>query len=80
VKETSISLPDDLVEALEAEVERRCSSVSDVLQTALREHLGLSRGGSCTHERGEVAHSGHRTTARDMEEFLEREWGDDAVR
>jgi len=80
MKHVDISLPDYLAKELSAEAERRCCSVSEVLQAALTEHLGLDRGGSRTHWFGDAAHSGHRATARDMEELLEHEWDDDAMR
>jgi metal-responsive CopG/Arc/MetJ family transcriptional regulator len=81
VKHVAISLPDDLVKELNAEAERRSSSVSEVVQMALTQYLGLGLGGSSrTHEPGDAAHSGQRTTARDIEELLAREWGDDAMR
>jgi metal-responsive CopG/Arc/MetJ family transcriptional regulator len=81
VKHVAISLPDDLAEELNAEAERRSSSVSEVVQTALTQYLCLGLGGSSrTHESGDTAHSGQRATARDMEKLLAREWGDDAMR
>jgi metal-responsive CopG/Arc/MetJ family transcriptional regulator len=81
VKHVAISLPDDLAKELNAEAERRSSSVSEVVQMALTQCLGLGLGGSSrTHASGDAAHSVQRTTARDMEELLAREWGDDAMR
>jgi metal-responsive CopG/Arc/MetJ family transcriptional regulator len=82
VKHVAISLPDDLAKELNAEAERRSSSVSEVVQMALTQYLGLVGlgGSSRKHESGDAAHSGKRTTARDIEELLAREWGDDAMR
>jgi len=73
MKRTTVSLPDDLAQAVDREARRRRTSVSEVTRNALVEHLGLGT------ERGRelpfpaLGHSGHRTTGRDMEQILTSE-------
>ena len=79
MRRTTVSLPDDLADALSRESRRRGQPVSAITREALTAYLGV--GGS--DERRElpfaaVGRSGERTTARDMEELLEREWSRDA--
>ncbi len=79
MKRTTISLPDELADALERESRRRDEPVSAVVREALAGYLGFAPAG----ERREipfaaVGRSGRRTTARDMEALLEREWRGDA--
>ena len=81
MKRTTISLPEDLAEALEREARRRAVPASAVARDALAAHLGVGDG---TDRRelpfAAVGHSGHRTTARDIEELLAVEWDRDAGR
>jgi predicted transcriptional regulator len=77
MKRTSLSLPDDLAQALDREAQRRHSTVSEVARTAIAAHLGLIDGGPRKLAFASVGRSGHRTTARDMEELLEAEWNDE---
>lgn len=79
MRRTTISLPDDLADALDRESRRRAQPASAIARDALSQYLGVGRSG----ERRELpfadlGHSGQRTTARDMEELLEREWISDA--
>jgi len=79
MRRTTISLPDELADALEREARRRSVPASAIARDALSDYLGLGREG----ERRDLpfaalGHSGHDTTARDMEELLEREWDPDA--
>ena len=81
MRRTTISLPDELADALEREARRRALPASAIARAALSEYLGIGRAG----ERREldfaaVGHSGQKTTARDMEQLLEREWTSDARR
>jgi Arc/MetJ-type ribon-helix-helix transcriptional regulator len=76
MKRTTISLPDDLAQALDREAKRRHASASEVARTALVEHLGLIQGEPRELAFADLGHSGHRTTARDMEQLLEQEWHD----
>ena len=79
MRRTTISLPDELADALEREARRRALPASAIARDALSDYLGIGRAG----EQRELpfaalGRSGHRTTARDMEELLEREWDEDA--
>jgi predicted transcriptional regulator len=79
MRRTTISLPDELADALEREARRRALPASAIARDALSDYLGIGRAG----EQRElpfaaVGRSGQRTTARDMEELLEREWDQDA--
>jgi len=79
MRRTTISLPDELADALEREARRRSLPASAIARDALSDYLGIGRAG----EQRElpfaaVGRSGQRTTAREMEELLEREWDQDA--
>jgi Arc/MetJ-type ribon-helix-helix transcriptional regulator len=80
MKRTTISLPDDLAQALNREVRRRHTSASEVARDALTQLLGLSTGKPRELPFAALGHSGTHTTARDMEKLLEEEWNDDAGR
>jgi metal-responsive CopG/Arc/MetJ family transcriptional regulator len=80
MKRTTVSLPDDLAAALEREARRRNSSASEITREALATHLGLREDQPRDVPFAAVGRSGHRTTARDMEELLAREWDADARR
>ena len=82
MRRTTISLPDELADALEREARRRALPASAIARNALRQYLGvgrLSEGRELPFgERRELpfaalGQSGHRTTGRDMEELLEME-------
>jgi hypothetical protein len=75
------ALRDEFADALEREARRRALPASAIARDALSEYLGIGRAG----ERRElgfaaVGHSGQKTTARDMEQLLEREWSSHARR
>ena len=79
MRRTTISLPDELADALEREARRRSLPASAIARDALSDYLGIGRAG----EQRElpfaaVGRSGQNSTARDMEELLEREWNRDA--
>ncbi len=76
MRRTTISLPDDLSQALDREARRRHSSVSEIARAALAQHLGLAEGEPRELAFADLGHSGHRSTARDMERLLEQEWND----
>jgi Arc/MetJ-type ribon-helix-helix transcriptional regulator len=76
MKRTTVSLPDDLAQALAREAQRRRSSASEVTRTALVQHLGLGDDEPRALAFAAVGRSGHHTTARDMEQLLEHEWDD----
>jgi predicted transcriptional regulator len=76
MRRTTVSLPDDLAQALDREARRRHASVSEVTRTALAQHLGPVQSESRELAFADLGHSGHRPTARDMERLLEQEWDD----
>jgi predicted transcriptional regulator len=79
MKRTTISLPEEVAEALEREARRRAVPVSAIARDALARHLGI---GEATDRRrlpfAAVGRSGHSSTAREMEELLAAEWDDRA--
>ncbi|MHB8468476.1 MAG: ribbon-helix-helix domain-containing protein [Gaiellaceae bacterium] len=78
MKRTTISLPDDLAGALAREARRRNRPVSEIARAALARYLGLAADEPRTLPFAALGRSGHRTTAREMEELLAREWDDKA--
>jgi Arc/MetJ-type ribon-helix-helix transcriptional regulator len=74
VKRTTVSLPDELAGALEREARRRRVSVSQVTREALAARLGLAGDATAPLPFAALGASGHRTTARDLEEILANEW------
>jgi Arc/MetJ-type ribon-helix-helix transcriptional regulator len=74
MKRTTVSLPDELAQALEREAGRRRTSVSAVTREALGKYLGLNGGETRELPFAALGRSGHKTTARDMEQLLETEW------
>lgn len=80
MRRTTISLPDDLADALAREARRRNRSASAITRDALMRHLGLAGDKPRTLPFATVGRSGHRETARAMEELIAREWNDDPRR
>ena len=81
MRRTTISLPDDLADALEREARRRSRPASAIARDALSAYLGI--GGPDEQRElpfAAVGRSGQHTTGRDMEQLLEREWTPDARR
>lgn len=76
MKRTTVSLPDDLAQALNREAHRRRASASEVTRAALTLYLGLEQDQPRELPFADLGRSGHRTTARDMEQLLEQEWND----
>jgi Arc/MetJ-type ribon-helix-helix transcriptional regulator len=74
MKRTTVSLPDELADAVVREARRRHQSVSEVTREALARHLGLVADGPRDLPFASLGRSGHRTTGRDMEELLAAEW------
>ena len=74
MKRTTISLPDDLATAVTREARRRRQSVSEVTREALAAHLGVGGDKPRKLAFASLGSSGHRTTARDIEEILESDW------
>ena len=79
MKRTTVTLPDELASALAREARRRNVSVSELTREALARHLELD-GGPRQLPFAALGRSGHRNTARDMEELLAQEWGGDPRR
>lgn len=73
MKRTTISLPDELAEVLAREAQRRNLSISEVVRTALLDHLSLAEGRRRLPFVG-LGRSGSRRTARNAEEILAKEW------
>lgn len=78
MKRTTISLPDDVSSALAREARRRNRSASEIAREARARYLGLTAGEPRELPFAALGRSGHRTTAREMEELLAREWDDEA--
>jgi Arc/MetJ-type ribon-helix-helix transcriptional regulator len=76
MKRTTVSLPDDLANALDREARRRRTSASEVTREALARHLGMSPDEPRELAFAAVGRSGRHTVARDMERLLEQEWND----
>lgn len=74
MRRTTVSLPDDLADALAREAHRRSTSASAIARDALERHLHLVPGQARELSFAALGHSGQRTTARDMEKLLVREW------
>ena len=77
MKRTTISLPDRLAAAVEREAKRRRVPVSQIAREALEARLGVADERRSLAIAG-LGKSGHRDTARNVEEILEAEWADDA--
>lgn len=81
MRRTTISLPDDLADALEREARRRSLPASAIARDALSNYLGIGRSGQQRElPFAAVGGSGQNTTGRDMEQLLEHEWASDARR
>jgi Arc/MetJ-type ribon-helix-helix transcriptional regulator len=76
MKRTTVSLPDELAQAVAREARRRGVSVSEVARDALAAHLDLAPDRPRHLSFAALGRSGHRTTARNMEDLLAREWDD----
>ena len=74
MKRTTISLSDDLCTLLERESQRCGTSMSEITRRALASYFGVSDGKRKI-AFAALGESGHRHTARDMEEILAKEWG-----
>ena len=81
MKRITISLPDDLADALVREARRHAVPASAVARDALTRHLELGDGaGRRELPFAVVGRSGHHTTARELEELLSADWDRDAGR
>jgi hypothetical protein len=78
MKRTTLSLPNDMADALTREAHRRRTSASAIARDALAGHLRLAPTEARPLPFAAVGHSGRRSTARDMEDLLAREWDEHA--
>ena len=69
-----MSLPDDIASALAREARRRNTSASAIARDALAAHLGLRADKQRELPFAALGRSGYGTTARDMEELIDRDW------
>lgn len=74
MRRTTLSLPDDVAEALTREAARRRTSASAVAREAIEHHLGLAGDAPRHVAFAAVGRSGRRTTARDLEIELREGW------
>jgi len=74
MKRITLSLSEELAAALAQEARRRRVSMSRINREALELKLGGVVGERCDLPFVALGRSGHRNTARDMEEIMEREW------
>jgi metal-responsive CopG/Arc/MetJ family transcriptional regulator len=76
MKRTTISMPDDLANALEREMRRRGAPASAIVRDALLDYLKLRNPGSRRPVPiAGLGASGQRNIARDAEQILRAEWG-----
>jgi hypothetical protein len=80
MKRTTVTLPDDLAAAVARTADRRRVSVSQLTREALAAHLGLAETGLRALPFAALGSSGHRSTARDLEDLLAAEWDADRGR
>jgi plasmid stability protein len=76
MQRTTLSLPDDVADALRREARRRHTSASAVARDAIAAHLRLLPAQARPVPFAAVGRSGQRNVARDMEQLLAREWND----
>jgi Arc/MetJ-type ribon-helix-helix transcriptional regulator len=76
MKRTTISLPDDLADALEREARRRRLPVSHVVREGLEAHLGRT-GEQRDISFAAIGRSGRHDIARNVDAILAAEWGHD---
>jgi len=73
MRRTTITLPDELAQAVEREARRRAVSVSQVTREALAAHLGLA-GDRRPLPFADLGRSGKQDTARRIPDLLAKEW------
>jgi hypothetical protein len=71
----TIRMPEELAAALAREARRRDRSVSEIAREAIARHLDLHAAGPRAVPFAALGRSGHRHTARRMEELVARDWG-----
>jgi metal-responsive CopG/Arc/MetJ family transcriptional regulator len=80
MKRTTISLPDDLAQALEREARRHSVSIAEVARGALSSHFGLSTDEPRHIPFAALGRSAHSDTAERIEELVSEEWHPDRDR
>jgi predicted transcriptional regulator len=80
MKRTTISLPDDMAQALNREARRQGTSASAVAREALAERLRMRAGQVRDLPFAALGRSGERDTARRAEEIIAAEWDADSGR
>ena len=73
---TTLTLTDELVNALKREARRRDVSVSVVVRDALSKHFDLDNQGPRELPFGPPGHSGYHDTSERIDEILQAEWDD----
>jgi metal-responsive CopG/Arc/MetJ family transcriptional regulator len=75
MKRTTITLTDELAGIVEREAQRRATSVSELVRQAMLAYFELTGDQPRRLPFAALGNSGHRHTARDLEEILDEEWG-----
>ncbi len=76
MRRITISLPDEVSAGLQREAGRRRVPVSQIAREAIESYLRRPGGGRRDLRFAALGGSGHRDTARRLEEILDQEWGD----
>lgn len=80
MKRTTITLSDELARLAAREVRQRGGSLSELVREALAAYLGVGGDAPRRLPFAALGASGHRNTARDLEEILDAEWAPDRRR
>lgn len=75
MRRITISMSDALADALAREARRPDRSISEVAREAIARHLGIDAAGPRAVPFAALGRSGHRHTARRMEELRAQDWG-----
>jgi Arc/MetJ-type ribon-helix-helix transcriptional regulator len=74
MRRTTVTLPDELADAVERAARRERTSVSDVVRRMLSAQLGMIAGRERPLPFANLGRSGQHQVGRDMDALLEREW------
>jgi Arc/MetJ-type ribon-helix-helix transcriptional regulator len=77
MRRITVTLPDEVVEALERAAGRGRTSVSDVVRRMLAAQVGMMAGGERPVPFANLGRSGERHVARNMEALLSEGWSTD---
>jgi predicted transcriptional regulator len=75
MKRTTVTLPDDIVDAVERAARREHTSVSDIVRRMLAAQLDMIAGVQRPLPFANLGHSGQHRVGREMEKLLAKEWG-----